>query len=369
MTPLYLLLLLPALAIIGWAVYVKISDHRYVEALLIAMPALAVLVNAVLVQHMMQYGESLSVRWWSMFLVTTIVPFTYMYFARQLGRPWANITTGLLWILLVNLTFPNSIVYLGGEPFLLDSTVVHPWSLHLVHGGQIVGTMLLGDCVVIMQVVLVMLRMVPLWRTMRRLHLRFTYKTYIFVAWWVAAGAFLLAASTMNLQQLATVGGSLFYFSATSLLLITVYLLAATRFNLRPVDEEGTVVTNVERLEVAANLREEQHALSEQVRRLMETERLYLDSGFSTMDMASRLGLNRTYFSRMMQVEFGMTFSDYLQDLRLRHAQQLLLTTDYKQEEIAELSGFNDAPHMARIFKSVLDTTPGAWKKTNRENI
>lgn len=366
MTPLYLLLLLPALAIIGWAVYVKISDRRYVDALLIILPAMAVLVNAVLMQHMMQYGESLSVRWWSMFLTSTVVPFAYMYFARQWGRPWLNGTTILLWFFLINLLMPNDIVFFGSEPFTLDSTIVRPWALHVVRDGQLVQTMLLGDYIVIVQVLLVMLRMFPLWRTMNRLKLRFTYQTYVFGVWWIAAGMFLLVVSTMNLQQLATTAGSLFYFSGISVLLVTVYLLAAKRFNLRPVDEEGTVVTNVERLEVVADLKEDQHALAEKVRQQMEGDRLYLDSGFSTTDMASQLGINRTYFSRMMQAEFGMTFSDYLQDLRLKHAQQLLLTTDLKQEEIAEQSGFNDAPHMTRIFKSVLDTTPGAWKKANR---
>lgn len=365
MTPLYLLLFLPAVAVIGWALYVKFSDRKYTEALIIAMPALAVLANVVLVQHMMQYGETATVRWWSMFLVTTIVPSAYMYFAQQLGRPLANATTVLLWVLALILCLPNVVVYLGGEAVMLDQAAIHPWGLHVVRDGQIVRTMLLGDCVVIMQVLLTVLRMFPLWHTMRRLRLRFTYQTYVFAAWWVAACVFLLIVSTMNLHQLTTTAGSLFYFSGVSLLLITVYMLAAARFNLRPVDEDGTVVKSVEHLKAVADLGEEQNALVNKVRELMETEQLYLNSGFSSMDMAARLGLNRTYFSRMIHSGFGMTFSDYLQDLRLHHAQQLLLTTDFKQELVAEQSGFNDASHMTKTFRSVLNTTPGAWKKAN----
>lgn len=338
------------------------------EVLIIAMPALAVMVNAALVQHMMQYGETETVRWWSMFLTATVVPFAYMYFARQWGRPWMNPTSIMLWVLLLILLLPNMIVYLGGGSVTLDSTAVHPWGMHVVRDGQIVRTMLLGDCVVIMQVLLVVLRMFPLWYTMRRLNLRFTYQTYIFGIWWALSEVFLLIVSFMNLHQLATTAGSLFYFSGISVLLLTVYLLAAARFNLRPVDEEGVEVKSVEHLRAEADLRAEQGALADKVRLLMEEKQLYLDSSFSTMDMVTRLGINRTYFSRLMQMNFGMTFSDYLQDLRLKHAQQLLLTTDLKQELVAEQSGFSDASHMTKTFKSVLNTTPGAWKKENRTN-
>lgn len=367
MTPLFLFFLLPAVAVIGWAVYIPIRDRQYSQIPMIVLPALAVLINAVLVQQMMQHGVQPVLRWCSMLLTTTIVPFAYMYFANQMGRSHTNATTMILWLFLLTLLAPCIVICPLGEHAVIDPTIIHPMSIQWVTNGQVAWSMLIGDFIIVVQVMLTVLRMIPMLRTMRRLNLTFTYKTHIFGAWWVLAGLFLIAVSLMNLQQLATVAGSIFYFGSTSVLLCTVYMLVASGFNLRPVEAgTGEVVMDVAQYEVEHDMAREK-MMAEQMREIMQKERGYLHAGYSSKDMVNALGTNFTYFRRMMLDEFGMNFKDYLQQQRLEWAQQLMLTTDLKQEEIAEQSGFTDASHMAHAFKSVYNTTPGAWKKAHKQ--
>lgn len=330
------------------------------------LPALAILINAVLVQQMIQHGIQPMLRWWSMLLTSTIVPFAYMYFANQMGRSRTNATTMILWLFLLNLLAPCVVIFHGEQGGVCDPTTIRPMHIYWVTNGHVAWSMLIGDFIVVLQVLLTVLRMIPTLRTMRRLRLRFTYKTYIFGAWWALAGLFLIAISLMNMQQLRTVAGSVFYFGSTSVLLMTVYMLLVSDFNLRPVEEStGEVVENMAQYEAAHDMAREK-AMAEQMRGIMDREKCFLQAGYSSKDMVNALGTNFTYFRHMMLDEFGMNFKDYLQQQRLEWAQNLMLTTDLKQEEIAEQSGFTDASHLAHAFKSVYNTTPGAWKKSHK---
>ena len=68
------------------------------------------------------------------------------------------------------------------------------------------------------------------------------------------------------------------------------------------------------------------------------------------------LGAN---FSKIM----GVSFSDYLNTVRIRHACNLLATTDLSVKEIAFSSGYNSVEHFAYTFKKKLNLTPLEFRK------
>ena len=71
------------------------------------------------------------------------------------------------------------------------------------------------------------------------------------------------------------------------------------------------------------------------------------------------LGAN---FSRVM----GVSFSDYLNTVRIRHACNLLTTTDLTVKEIAYSSGYNSVEHFAYTFKKKLCCTPLEYRKNGK---
>lgn len=57
------------------------------------------------------------------------------------------------------------------------------------------------------------------------------------------------------------------------------------------------------------------------------------------------------HLSRLFAKETGKTFSDYLRQVRLEHAKQMLCTTNLKIYEIACRVGYPDAKYFSKIFK------------------
>lgn len=66
-----------------------------------------------------------------------------------------------------------------------------------------------------------------------------------------------------------------------------------------------------------------------------------------------------TNFSKIMCV----SFSDYLNTVRIRHACNLLTTTDLTVKEIAFSSGYNSVEHFVYTFKKRLNLTPLEYRK------
>lgn len=83
----------------------------------------------------------------------------------------------------------------------------------------------------------------------------------------------------------------------------------------------------------------------------------------SLEEVASYLGMNRTYFCMFFKKHYGKGFSDYLNDLRIEKAASLLLKGDRSIAEIARESGYKTVPYFTRAFKRSKGVTPGAYRK------
>ena len=59
-----------------------------------------------------------------------------------------------------------------------------------------------------------------------------------------------------------------------------------------------------------------------------------------------------------------MTYSEFLQDIRLKKAEQLLLLTDTNVSEIAELVGYHNKGYFYKIFTERYGTTPAKYRKS-----
>ena len=95
---------------------------------------------------------------------------------------------------------------------------------------------------------------------------------------------------------------------------------------------------------------------------LILTEQLFLKQGIRLSDIASMLETNRTYVSRFVN---NMSFSDYMNTLRIDYAEQYLLHhRDAKQSEIALACGFTNASAFNNVFKKITGVTPKIWLAT-----
>lgn len=98
--------------------------------------------------------------------------------------------------------------------------------------------------------------------------------------------------------------------------------------------------------------------LAEQVRD--ELERDYT-ADFSLEHCAERFGVSPYTLSRSFKQTYGQTFVDYVMNLRLERARELLRTTDLKVNEIAEAVGYQPS-YFIRLFRKQEGMTPGQYR-------
>lgn len=80
-------------------------------------------------------------------------------------------------------------------------------------------------------------------------------------------------------------------------------------------------------------------------------------------EVAEIAGLSPTYFSKKFKQTTGMGFKEYLNFVRLKHAQAALLTTDSSITSIALEYGFNDSNYFKDLFKKVYGKSPREYRK------
>lgn len=86
--------------------------------------------------------------------------------------------------------------------------------------------------------------------------------------------------------------------------------------------------------------------------------RSHYASALSLNFMADYLGLSPNYFSKIFKKYTGTGFIDYLTDLRLKKADELLKSGKYKIYEISSLVGYDNPTYFSRIFQKKYGYSP-----------
>lgn len=107
---------------------------------------------------------------------------------------------------------------------------------------------------------------------------------------------------------------------------------------------------------------EQQSFIDESVRYIQKhfKERLTLQM------VASRVYMNAQYFSRVFKRETGVTFTEYVNTLKIQYACKLLETTNYPAYRISSECGFTDPSYFNRVFFAQMNMTPKKYKKIFR---
>jgi len=74
--------------------------------------------------------------------------------------------------------------------------------------------------------------------------------------------------------------------------------------------------------------------------------------------MAKMAGLNPAYFGLLFRKKMGMSLNRYLIQLRVKNAEAMLQSGDYKVGDIAEACGFIDLSHFYKQFKELKGFPP-----------
>lgn len=83
----------------------------------------------------------------------------------------------------------------------------------------------------------------------------------------------------------------------------------------------------------------------------------------SLENTASLVAMNTTAFCRYFKEKSGKTFMEYILELRVGYACQLLLSNSMDISQLSMECGFNTISHFNRIFKRITNLTPSEYRK------
>lgn len=94
----------------------------------------------------------------------------------------------------------------------------------------------------------------------------------------------------------------------------------------------------------------------------LESEKPYLNPDFQLNDLRQVLPLNRSYLSRFINTEYGCSFYQWVNGLRVAEAKRLMREQpDLKIQDLAERCGFASRQVFARVFARETGLTPTEW--------
>ncbi|HHV10531.1 MAG TPA: response regulator [Clostridiales bacterium] len=100
---------------------------------------------------------------------------------------------------------------------------------------------------------------------------------------------------------------------------------------------------------------------------VIERIQIYLQHNYqrdlSVEFVSSLFYMNRSYCSHLFRVRTGQKFVDYLNQIRIDKAKELLVHTDKKMYHIAKAVGYDNAKYFFRVFKKLTGSTPERYRE------
>ena len=106
-------------------------------------------------------------------------------------------------------------------------------------------------------------------------------------------------------------------------------------------------------------------ALSEKLANAKELIEKNIERNYSLKELSTSIFISESHFSRLFKKNFGIAPHQYMIRVKVQAGASLLQTTDRKIGDIALHAGFNDIFSFNRAFKSVLQTSPRAYRKAH----
>lgn len=141
---------------------------------------------------------------------------------------------------------------------------------------------------------------------------------------------------------------------------------------IKPVDEEelGACLEKVKqkldkKFHTATEKQEDQTGyLSENrvLRELLQYMKLHFQD-VTQQQLSDLVGLSTSSISQIIRKKTGKSYSEYLLEIRIQKAQELLSTTNESIEEIANQVGYNDYFYFIKVFKKATGISPSSYRK------
>jgi CRISPR-associated endoribonuclease Cas6 len=92
-------------------------------------------------------------------------------------------------------------------------------------------------------------------------------------------------------------------------------------------------------------------------------EKNFPNPNLKNQDLANECNISEVYFRKLFTKHFGISPKQFIVDLRIKKAKQLLIEGMLSVSYISEKCGFSNTYHFCRLFKEHTGTTPTEYRK------
>ncbi len=103
----------------------------------------------------------------------------------------------------------------------------------------------------------------------------------------------------------------------------------------------------------------------ERLRSLVMDNGWHLESSLSLQTLSRRFGMNQAYVSRALNQGLDLSFSQFINGLRVEHAKAMITREDVNFLDVALSSGFGSKASFNRAFKLHTGSSPSEFKRLN----
>jgi AraC-like DNA-binding protein/ligand-binding sensor protein len=99
------------------------------------------------------------------------------------------------------------------------------------------------------------------------------------------------------------------------------------------------------------------------IQKVMEYVNANYMKRISLNDISDHVSFSVSYLSRIFKEEKGLSLSSYINEVRIRNAKSMLLTSDIPLSSLTYCCGFDDQSYFSKVFKKLTGTTPGKYRE------
>ena len=348
---------IPAYICAGLALSRKLRDEDYYAAVMFIVLVLLMLADAVLISQVFFVEtcteELTRAQAW---VSVGLVPVLYMFLAPEGGQSVFNRTTIMLVALMFLMLMPDMAWEL--VPGYAVTEYVEPqdmMGISIFYQGQFFYHLYWPAIILIFQSFVALSQMKRLYKLVTGHGAHYSWKAKAAYYWDFSCGYFLSLSYLFPLSFWQTLEGRWTYYVFADAFIAIGCLLVFMGFDLNPI-----VIHQQKKLSLGDFMLETGDVVNE-LKYMLEEERVYLEKGLQSDTMAQRLDISHSYFLRMMQAVYNCSFPEWINNARVEYSKGLLRENKYSLERVASLCGYSSANAYVRLFKRITGQTPYEW--------
>uniref|UniRef100_UPI0012EA72A7 helix-turn-helix domain-containing protein n=1 Tax=Caldicellulosiruptor sp. F32 TaxID=1214564 RepID=UPI0012EA72A7 len=175
-----------------------------------------------------------------------------------------------------------------------------------------------------------------------------------------------------------TIGDVTYFWNQLSLYLNKLNPSEYSDMNIMEYDEIVDIFCNIENMSeylleriegVITKNKQFEYCSNENFLKLIEYIDNHYSEPLSLKELSAKFFISLNYCCELFRKVIGCSFTEYLTNLRMKKAEELLKTTNYSIAEIARLVGYNDYYHFNKAFKKFYGTPPATFRRSIQKQI